>query len=228
MNCRTRHRHAHTRGAPRTCSRQRHLALAGEPDCQEELGARPARACRLPRAHRAAGRCNERAAAPRAGGSGHQASGFAAHYRKKRRKGRGAAREPRGARQRGAGLRHEDASMSRSLRFSPRRLESGEGRRPGGLRADDDAHSAKGLEFPVVFLTAGGRAVPHTRSITDVAGSKRSAGCVMSAPRGRCAIFISPTQSSDACTGWTAMSHLRVSSPRYRPSSSRRSARGCR
>ena len=75
-------------------------------------------------------------------------------------------------------------------------------------------HSAKGLEFPVVFLCGHGRRpVPapaldhrHRRA------SRKSAACATSARRARCGSSTSRMRSSAACTASTATARRRASS----------------
>jgi DNA helicase II / ATP-dependent DNA helicase PcrA len=98
-------------------------------------------------------------------------------------------------------------------------LESGEGQ---GDAWEDcvqmmTLHTAKGLEFPLVFLCGMEDGLfPHQRSINDLEGWRRSAGlCYVGMTRAMRSC-ISPMPSSGGCTAWTATTRPRASSRKFR------------
>jgi len=80
-------------------------------------------------------------------------------------------------------------------------------------------HSAKGLEFPVVFLCGLEDGLfPHQRSIMDVQGLEEERRLCYVARRAPCATSTSPSPSNAACMAWTATALPRASSRRFPPS----------
>ena len=129
-----RHRHTHTRGAARTCARQRDLAVAGEqPPAGEELGARKATACL-----QAFLALIEQLDAATRGLPLHeqvdhviQASGLVAHYRRRRRtRARRGSRTSRNSSARRAASSPRTRACRRSRRSSRTRCSSRAKARP--------------------------------------------------------------------------------------------------
>ena len=91
-------------------------------------------------------------------------------------------------------------------------------------------HSAKGLEFPLVFLCGMEDGLfPHQRSIADAAGLEEERRlCYVGLSRVPCRRFTSPMPSSAGCMAWTASHNRRASSPKSRTSSLRKSGHECR
>ena len=136
---------------------------------------------------------------------------------------RGAHREPRGTGQRRARLRCRcDQSGRRAEKLPPLEaflahaaLESGEGQ----AEEWEDCvqmmtlHTAKGLEFPLVFLCGMEDGLfPHQRSIDDLDGLEEERRlCYVGITRAMQQLYIT-MPSSAACTAWTASARRRASS----------------
>jgi DNA helicase-2/ATP-dependent DNA helicase PcrA len=90
-------------------------------------------------------------------------------------------------------------------------------------------HSAKGLEFPVVFLCGMEDGLfPHTRSITDIEGLEEERRlCYVGATRAMKQLFLSYAEQR-GCTASTVTARRRVSSARFPPSCSKKFGRASR